>query len=82
MAVMMKQGPAQYEGQGFLVTGDSGKSWKFAGIPNTTLYSFLRASGKYWTVGTEVIHKDGRVEDTVCQSPFTPPTEGVGPFQQ
>jgi photosystem II stability/assembly factor-like uncharacterized protein len=58
MAVMMKQGSAQYEGQGFLVTGDSGKSWKFVAIPNTTLYSFLRASGKYWTVGTEVIHND------------------------
>ena len=27
-------------------------------IPNVTLYSFLRAQGKYWTIGTEVIHKD------------------------
>jgi Photosynthesis system II assembly factor YCF48 len=58
MAVMMKEGSAQYEGQRFLVTGDSGKSWKFVAIPNTTLYSFLRVQGKYWTVGTEVIHKD------------------------
>lgn len=58
MAVMMKEGSAQYEGQRFLVTDDSGKSWKFIAIPNTTLYSFLRVSGKYWTVGTEVIHKD------------------------
>jgi Photosynthesis system II assembly factor YCF48 len=58
MAVMMKEGPAQYEGQRFLVTEDSGKSWKFVAIPNTTLYSFLRVRDKYWTVGTEVIHKD------------------------
>jgi Photosynthesis system II assembly factor YCF48 len=58
MAVMMKEGSAQYEGQRFLVTDDSGKSWKFVAIPNTMLYSFLRVSGKYWTVGTEVIHKD------------------------
>ena len=58
MAIMMKAGSAQYEGQEFLVTGDSGKSWKFVAIPNTTLYSFLRVQGKYWTIGTEVIHKD------------------------
>jgi len=58
MAVMMKEGSAQYQGQRFLVTDDSGKSWKFVAIPNTTLYSFLRVDGKYWTVGTEVIHKD------------------------
>jgi hypothetical protein len=58
MAAMMKEGSAQYEGQRFLVTDDSGKSWKFVAIPNTTLYSFLRVSGKYWTLGTEVIHKD------------------------
>src|SRR5215510_186275 len=58
MAIMMKEGSAQYEGQRFLVTEDSGKSWKFLAIPNTTLYSFLRVADKYWTVGTEVIHKD------------------------
>jgi hypothetical protein len=58
MAIMMKEGAAQYEGQRFLVTGDSGRSWKFVSIPNTTLYSLLRVSGKYWTVGTEVIHKE------------------------
>jgi Photosynthesis system II assembly factor YCF48 len=58
MGIMMKEGAAQYEGQRFLVTDDSGKSWKFVAIPNTTLYSFIRVSGKYWTVGTEVIHKD------------------------
>jgi Photosynthesis system II assembly factor YCF48 len=58
MAIMMKEGSAQYEGQRFLVTEDSGKSWKFVEIPNTTLYNFLRVQSKYWTVGTEVIHKD------------------------
>jgi hypothetical protein len=58
MAIMMKEGAAQYNGQRFLVTQDSGKSWKFVDIPSTTLYSFLRVGGKYWTVGTEVIHKD------------------------
>jgi hypothetical protein len=49
MGIMMKEGAAQYEGQRFLVTDDSGKSWKFVAIPNTTLYSFLRVSGKYRT---------------------------------
>jgi photosystem II stability/assembly factor-like uncharacterized protein len=58
MAVMMKEGSAQYSGGRFLVTEDSGKTWKFVAIPNTNLYSFLRVSDKYWTVGTEVIHKD------------------------
>ncbi len=58
MAAMMKQGAAEYEGQGFLITQDSGKSWKFVTIPNTTLHSFLRVGDKYWTIGTEVIHKD------------------------
>ncbi len=60
MAVMMKHGSAQYEGQGFLVTRDSGKSWMFVAIPNTTLYSFLRVQGKYWAIGTEVVHKEQR----------------------
>lgn len=58
MAIMMKNGSAQYHGQGFLMTGDAGRSWKFLNIPNVTLYSFLRVDGKYWAVGTEVIHKD------------------------
>jgi len=58
MAIMMKQGTAQYETQGFLVSQDSGASWKFLTIPNVTLYSFLRAQGKYWAIGTEVVHKD------------------------
>jgi photosystem II stability/assembly factor-like uncharacterized protein len=57
MAVMLKEGTAQYEPQAFLFTQDGGKSWKFLNIPNVTLYSFFRMDGKYWTVGTEVIHK-------------------------
>jgi hypothetical protein len=56
--VMLKQGAAQYESQAFLSTQDSGKSWNFLDIPNVTLYSFLRVEGRYWAVGTEVIHKD------------------------
>lgn len=58
MAAMLKQGDAQYESQAFLFTRDSGKSWSFLNIPNVTLYSFLRAAGRYWAVGTEVIHKE------------------------
>jgi hypothetical protein len=58
MAVMLKQGSAQYEPQAFLSTGDGGKSWQVVDIPNVTLYSFLVQGGKYWTIGTEVIHKD------------------------
>jgi photosystem II stability/assembly factor-like uncharacterized protein len=58
MAVMLKQGSAQYEPQAFLVTSDGGKSWRVVNIPNVTLYSFLRAQGTYWAIGTEVVHKD------------------------
>ncbi len=57
-AVMMKEGPAQFYAQAFLFTEDSGKTWALLGIPNVTLYSFLRANSQYWAVGTEVIHKD------------------------
>jgi hypothetical protein len=58
MAVMIKEGSAQYEGQRFLVTSDSGKTWKVTLIPDSTLYSFLRVQGQYWAVGTQVVHKD------------------------
>jgi hypothetical protein len=58
MAVMLKEGAAQYESQAFLFTQDSGKSWHLLNMPNVTLYSFLRVEGRYWAVGTEVIHKD------------------------
>jgi photosystem II stability/assembly factor-like uncharacterized protein len=58
MAIMLKQGAAQYVAQAFLSTQDAGRSWKFVNIPNVTLYSFLRVKGKYWAVGSEVIHKE------------------------
>ena len=58
MAVMLKQGAAQYESQAFLSTQDSGTSWNLLNMPNVSLYSFLRVEGRYWAVGTEVIHKD------------------------
>ncbi len=58
MAVMLKQGSAQYEPQTFLVTNDGGNSWQVVNVPDVTLYSFLRAQGRYWAIGTEVIHKD------------------------
>ena len=58
MAVMLKQGAAQYEPQTFLVSTDAGKSWQRIDIPSVTLYSFLPAQGKYWAVGTEVVGKD------------------------
>jgi hypothetical protein len=58
MGIMIKEGSAQYEGQRFLVTSDSGKTWNVTKIPDSTLYSFLRVQGQYWTVGTQVIHKD------------------------
>ena len=58
IAVMLKQGAAQYESQSFLFTKDSGKTWRFLNLPNVTLYSFLRAKSRYWAVGTEVVHKD------------------------
>jgi Photosynthesis system II assembly factor YCF48 len=58
MAAMMKEGPAQYNAQDFLFTQNSGKTWQLLNIPNVTLYSFIRSNGRYWAVGTEVIHKD------------------------
>ncbi|HEX5235286.1 MAG TPA: hypothetical protein VFW25_08155 [Silvibacterium sp.] len=58
MAVMLKEGAAQYESQTFLVTDDAGKSWRSINVPNVTLYSFLPLHGKYWAVGTEVVGKD------------------------
>jgi hypothetical protein len=58
MGIMMKQGSAQYEGQRFLVTSDSGKTWSFTLIPDSTIYSFLRAREQYWAIGTQVIGKD------------------------
>ena len=60
MAVMLKQGEAQYEGQAFLSTQDAGKTWRVQTIPNVTLYNFLRVGDRYWAVGTEVIHKEQR----------------------
>ena len=58
MGIMLKQGAAQYEGQIFLVTSDAGKTWSITGVPDSTIYSFLGIRGQYWTVGTQVIHKD------------------------
>jgi hypothetical protein len=47
-------------GSGFLVTKDSGASWNLVQIPSTTITTLLIQSGKYWAVGTEVIHKEQR----------------------
>ena len=58
MGIMMKAGSAQYEGQRFLVSSDSGKTWIITLIPDSTIYSFLRVGGQYWAVGTQVIGKD------------------------
>ncbi len=58
MGIMMKEGSAQYEGQRFLVSSDSGKTWSISLIPDSTIYSFLRVGGRYWAVGTQVIGKD------------------------
>ncbi|HTR25702.1 MAG TPA: hypothetical protein VMI10_17125 [Terriglobales bacterium] len=58
MGIMMKEGAAQYEGQRFLVSSDSGKTWRITLIPDSTIYSFLRVGGQYWAVGTQVIGKD------------------------
>ena len=52
MGIVMKEGMVQYNGQPFLISEDSGKSWKIDVIPDTTLYN-IRVGDKYWTVGTE-----------------------------
>jgi Photosynthesis system II assembly factor YCF48 len=73
MGIMMKQGSAQYEGQRFLVTSDSGKTWSFTLIPDSTIYSFLRAREQYWAIGTQVIGKNYREAAMPCQSLFIRP---------
>jgi hypothetical protein len=56
MAVHISEPPPS--GSGFLYTKDSGSSWTLLQIPSTTITSLLIQGGKYWAVGTEVIHKD------------------------
>jgi hypothetical protein len=58
MGIMMKDGSAQYDGQRFLISSDSGKTWAITLIPDSTIYSFVRIGGRYWAVGTQVIGKD------------------------
>lgn len=58
LGIMLKEGSAQYEGQRFLVSSDSGKTWSITFIPDSTIYSFLRVGAQYWAVGTQVIGKD------------------------
>jgi hypothetical protein len=56
MAVHISEPPPS--GSGFLYTKDAGSTWTLVQIPNTTITSLLIQGGKYWAVGTEVIHKD------------------------
>jgi hypothetical protein len=55
MAIHISEPPPSRSG--FLVTTNSGAAWNFVEIPNTTITSLLVQGGKYWAVGTEVIHK-------------------------
>lgn len=56
MAVHISEAPPS--GSGFLYTKDSGSNWAFVQIPDSTITSLLIQGGKYWAIGTEVIHKD------------------------
>lgn len=56
MAVHISEAPPS--GSGFLYTKDSGSSWAFVQVPDSTITTLLIQGGKYWAVGTEVIHKD------------------------
>jgi hypothetical protein len=56
MAVHISEAPPS--GSGFIYTKDSGASWGLLQVPNTTITSLLIRDGKYWAVGTEVVHKD------------------------
>jgi photosystem II stability/assembly factor-like uncharacterized protein len=83
MAIMLKEGAQQYNTQAFLVTQDSGKTWSFVNIPNVTLYSFLRREGKYWAIGTEVIHKEQRGGGySVPVALYSSDGQKMGSFQQ
>ena len=55
MAIHLSEPPPSRSG--FLVTANGGAGWNFVEIPNTTITSLLIQGGKYWAVGTEVVHK-------------------------
>jgi len=58
MAVIFKEGAAQYFSQRLVVTGDGGNTWSTQDIPSMTLHSFTVHGGEFWVTGTEVIEKD------------------------
>jgi hypothetical protein len=58
MAIVLSEGNAAYYHQKFLLTKDSGLSWKVIDIPSTGLTQLTKHGGEYWFAGMEVIEKD------------------------
>jgi photosystem II stability/assembly factor-like uncharacterized protein len=58
MAVLLKEGPAQFYDQRIVATQDGGKTFKTINIPNVGLIELTTHQGAYWAFGHEVIEKD------------------------
>lgn len=58
LAVLLKEGSAQYEGTLIVSTIDGGKSWTVEAPPSTVIYGLLRKDDRYWLEGIEVVDKD------------------------
>jgi hypothetical protein len=58
MAVLLKEGPAQYYDQRIVATQDGGKTFKTINIPDVGLIELTTHAGEYWAFGHEVIEKE------------------------
>ena len=58
MAVLLKEGNAQYYGDEFFSTLDGGKTWLQHEFPHSLISSFFRFANSYYAVGHEVIDRE------------------------
>ena len=58
MAVLLKEGPAQYYDQRIVATQDGGKTFKTLNIPSVGLIELTTHDRAFWAFGHEVIEKD------------------------
>ncbi len=58
MAVLLKEGPAQYYDQRIVATQDGGKTWKTVNVPDVGLIALVTRNGEFWAFGHEVIEKE------------------------
>ncbi|MGH9776619.1 MAG: YCF48-related protein [Candidatus Acidiferrales bacterium] len=57
MAVLLKEGPADYYDQRILLTQDGGMTFKTVNVPDVGLSALVTHGGEFWTFGVEVIEK-------------------------